>query len=107
MSVKPIRPGEVTGLKQQQIPDYVIEAFNECISRAYSGGIAVVYQDSVIEAILHRARKAGVELLRQELFDRRYLDVESIFEKAGWKVTYDKPGYNESYKAFFEFKKKR
>lgn len=43
---------------------------------------------------------------RQEIFDNCWLDVEDIFEEVGWKVVYDKPGYNESYPANFEFTKK-
>ena len=31
-------------------------------------------------------------------------DVEDIYEKAGWDVTYDTPGYNETYEPKFTFK---
>ena len=32
-------------------------------------------------------------------------DFEPIYEKAGWKVSYDGPGYNESYDGYYIFKK--
>ncbi len=40
-------------------------------------------------------------------FQYAYLDaMERCFRDAGWKVEYDKPGYNESYDAFFRFSMK-
>lgn len=29
--------------------------------------------------------------------------LDAVYEKAGWKVSYDKPGYNESYDPYFKF----
>jgi hypothetical protein len=42
-------------------------------------------------------------LKRNEIFKNHWLDVEEIYEEAGWQVAYDKPGYNETYEASFEF----
>jgi hypothetical protein len=44
---------------------------------------------------------------RQQVFDNNWLDVEDIFRKAGWKVNYEKPAYNESYPASFKFQQQR
>ena len=33
------------------------------------------------------------------------MDIESIYRADGWGVYYDKPGYNETYTATFEFTK--
>jgi hypothetical protein len=40
---------------------------------------------------------------RNDFFDKHWLDFESIFRKAGWKVKYTKPGYNESFPAYWTF----
>ncbi len=32
-----------------------------------------------------------------------WLNVEELYRAQGWTVTYDKPGYNESYPATFTF----
>ena len=32
--------------------------------------------------------------------------IEPLYREKGWNVEYDKPGYNEFYKARFIFKKK-
>jgi hypothetical protein len=37
------------------------------------------------------------------IFEKGLLDVETVYERAGWKVTYDKPAYNETYPATFRF----
>jgi hypothetical protein len=44
-------------------------------------------------------------LKKQQIFDDNLLDVEEVYEKAGWKVEYDKPAFNESYPATFTFRR--
>jgi hypothetical protein len=46
--------------------------------------------------------KAG-DLTRAFIFSKGYLNFEELYEAQGWKVVYDKPAYNESYKANFTF----
>jgi hypothetical protein len=105
---KPINPDEAEKLKREMMPGYVIEAFNQCIAAGYDGRSSTVYQKDVIKKILFLANEVGdTELTRAQIFDRSYLDVEPLFEAEGWKVTYDKPGYNEDYEAHFIFSKKR
>lgn len=100
MAVKPITPREVASLKQVLIPDAVIEAFNEMIAANFNGGYSSFTQEAVVKLIV----KKGIS--RNDLFSNNWLDVEPIYEKSGWKVEYDKPGYNESYEPTFSFKKK-
>jgi hypothetical protein len=50
---------------------------------------------------------AAKGLNRNEIFKKGWLDVEEIYGKAGWKVEYDKPGYNEDYAAHFIFTNRR
>ncbi len=44
--------------------------------------------------------------LVNKIYERGWLNVEPIFEEAGWEVHYDKPSFNESGDARFEFKEK-
>lgn len=99
---KPITPGEITKAKQSALPDEVLDAFNEMIAKNWNGSSATVMQNEVAKLIASK-----LQIKRQEVFDNHYLDVESVYRKAGWKVEYDQPGYNESYEAYFEFSKKR
>jgi hypothetical protein len=98
----PITPGAVVELQTGSIPDFVIDAFNELIVKNFKhgSGSATVLQDDVENMIKAKYESRGY-------CETRWLDVEPLFEKIGWKVTYDKPGYNESYPASFLFVPKK
>jgi hypothetical protein len=95
--IKPISPEDLVML----VPDFVIEAVNELIIENWNGREARITQDSIIGRIISKE-----SISRDEIYRRNLLNFEPIFEEAGWEVTYDKPGYCESYKAYFLFKKK-
>jgi beta-lactam-binding protein with PASTA domain len=100
MTIKPISPNEISEKKKQSFPDAVLEAFNEIIAQNYSNGQSIVKQEDVVKLMV----KKGVK--RADIFGMHYLDIEPVYEAQGWKVEYDKPGYNETYDANFTFKKK-
>lgn len=117
MNIKPITPQEATAKASSNIPDTIIASFNEMIAENLSGGSARFTQDAVIKRILSNLKVEGESFSantrphwctagRGDLFQNNWLDVEPIFEAAGWKVEYDKPAYCESYDAFFVFRKK-
>lgn len=99
--IKPVRPQEVLDLKKQQIPDAVIEAFNELIANDFKSDSSTVMQKDVVKLL----KVKGINV--NEAFDKGWLDVEGIYIKAGWNVRYDKPAYNESYEPYFVFSRKR
>lgn len=88
----PVSPSEVA---LKRIPEEVFEAFNEAIFE----GNGHVRQDAVVSRIL--AKMPHVQ--RQEIFQRGWLDIEEEYRRLGWKVDYDKPGYNEMYEAYYVF----
>lgn len=96
----PIRPDEVSARKLAALPDGVIDAFNELIAKAFDGRSATVDQNDVTDAIMERC--PGVTS-KQQIFNEHLLDVEPIYRDAGWKVTYEKPAYNETGRAYFVF----
>jgi hypothetical protein len=98
--VCPITPSEVAVARQGSIPDAVFEAFNELIVENFSGRSATVHQGDVAKLL----KEKGVNV--QQAFSRSWLDVEDVYRQAGWRVEYDKPGYNEDYDAYFVFTKK-
>lgn len=97
---KPISPSEVVDHKKRVFPPEVIEVFNDLIAKNYTGRQAVVFYDEAARAI---ASKLGIK--RTDVFDHQYLDVEDLYRSEGWKVTTDSPGYNESYRGSFTFRK--
>lgn len=98
--MKPITPSEVTAGKEATLPDEVISSFNEAISEYWNGTSSIVRQSYIQELIAFRL---GISV--NLVIENGYLDVEEIYRNAGWSVTYDKPAYNESYQATFEFRK--
>lgn len=102
-----ISPKDIGKYKAKSFPYFVFEAFNECIAENYTNGKAIVKQDDVINRILGKQDIPDHEVpgyYRREIFDKGWLNIEEVYREQGWKVTYDKPGYNESYGAFWEFK---
>ena len=100
MSVKPITPEEATSAKADSLPESVLLAFNELIAKNFDGRMSEFTQKEA-EALLV---KKGIK--RSDIYEQGYMDVEDIYREAGWRVTYDKPGYNESYDAKFTFERK-
>ena len=103
MSVKPITPEQALNSRENYFPDYVIQAFNKVIAKNFNGKKSQFKLDEIINQILVEGMG---QITRTQIFADRLLDVESIYEKHGWKVYYDSPGYNESYDANFTFTKK-
>lgn len=98
--MKAITPQEAAKSKASTIPDAVFKAFNQLIVANLDRGSATFRQDDVMKVLVSQGFK------RDEVFENSWLDVESTYRKVGWKVEYDKPGYNEDYPATFTFKAK-
>lgn len=103
MSVEPITPDDVTTQKQLIIPDEVIESFNEMIAQNFSGGGSTFKQNEVVKLICKKMKLRHNDII----YDKHWLDVESLYRERGWVVLYDKPGFNESYDATFSFARKK
>jgi hypothetical protein len=102
--MKPISPDEIS----PSIPDFVIEAVNDLLKEKYRRGSeeVVLTQDEVVTAILSAAVSGCTLLSRDTIFKKGWLNFEPLYQKNGWEVSYDKPGFNETYKATYTFTKK-
>ena len=80
-------------------PDFVIQAFNECIAESKANNSNEVTQDAAVERIM----KLG-SIERSAVFAEKFLDVEAFYRRTGWTVTFHKPQYYETWKAYFVFK---
>lgn len=94
----PISPDEAR--RANPIPDAVYEAFNELIVECDG----VVYQEEVVERILLKMPELEND---RSIYKKGWLNVEDAYREKGWDVTYDKPGYNETYRPYFRFAKRR
>lgn len=100
-SGKPLAPGDLGEAVSAIIPPAVFDAFNELIVANWNGGQATVYQEDAVKKIEDK-----MSVSRTEVFAKGWLNVEPAYRAQGWKVEYDKPAYNESYRASFVFTKK-
>lgn len=101
--VMPITPDKAVNNWSKKIPDEVIKVVNELLSeKCYNGFYSVtILQDEIVDRLVKDGR-----FIRNELYENHWLDFEPIYREAGWDVKYDKPGFNETYKANFTFKRK-
>ncbi len=107
MPVEPLSPNDVIIKKQSIIPDVVIECFNELIAQNFSGGESTFKQNDVAALICQKTIVTDPNFSDRTIYDKHWLDVESLYREKGWIVEYDKPGFNESYDATFTFKRRR
>lgn len=94
---RPISPRDVALEKAKQIPAAVFDAFNAEIGTRFDGQSATVKQEAIV------ARLVAAGLKRSEVFDKGWLNVEEVYREVGWRVHYEKPGYNETGSAYFVF----
>lgn len=98
-SVKPITPVQARKDKINVIPPEVIESVNQFLIQRINGQHSIIItQDELILA----AQKKLPNVSRAVFFDRHWLDFEDLY-RSHWKVTFDKPGYNEDYPASWTF----
>ena len=100
--IKPITPAEV---ENKEIPDEIIAAFNALILKNWTTSGAKIDQEDVLRLAMKNFKESGKEISADKVFDNGWMDVESVFKKEGWRVTYDKPAYFETYEAYYIFKK--
>lgn len=85
-----IKPNEVSKTRAKHWPEAVFNVINDLIAGNWNGQSATF----TLETLKTRLDEAGYH-------DKQFWDFEDIYEEAGWKVLFDKPGYNENYKAFY------
>ena len=102
---KALSPKEAITRAKNEVPELVVQAWNNLI----------------VENLKVQGGKASSEFLLEELANqitlimsisyeqakqKGWFDLEDIFRDKGWKVEFDRPGYNESYSPKFTFKSK-
>ena len=102
--IEPINPNEVYKIKFSLFPDYVVKAINELIVQCWDGKKARIKQAEIVTKII--SLSLG-NITEKEIIEKKFLDVEELFQEYGWNVKYYKPGYNETEPAYFVFEKRR
>jgi len=94
-----ITPEEARKRQESSIPAIVFDVFNELIAEHFDEHGITFEEQEAVKRICSRS-----DIKEDDLYARRWLDVEPIYRKAGWIVTYNKPGYCEDYEATFTFR---
>lgn len=94
--VEPIKPKDLV----KEVPECVVQAFNDLISRNWDGKESRVKHKDVTARICELGTL--VEKIQQPWYD-----IEPIYEKVGWKVEYHKPEPGQNYDSYFTFKPQR
>lgn len=97
--MKPIKPSEIKPIQNSKIPEQVIEVFNKFLVDKFDGKQAVLDMDTVA-----KAAAMFLEITTAELYDNKWMDVESIFEAEGWSVTFIKGPYYSETRPYYVFK---
>lgn len=96
--IKPLSPDDAGTAYLDYLPDEIIYCINSTIVKNLDGNVADFTADQVIEEILNYT-----SLQRAEIFDKNYLNFETIYENVGWKVAVDRPGFCETYSTRYTF----
>jgi hypothetical protein len=100
--IGPLSPDEVLRKGKDRIPEQVYDVFNELLMERWNGLSQVtIHQEEVMHALLIRL----APIKRQEIYDRHWLDIEDIYRRYGWDVTFDRPDPGESGAAHWLFSK--
>lgn len=105
MSAKPITPEEAhREFCEKYIPDFVIETVNSLLAAESSspGRKVTLLQDRIIEKMMKNPAFPD-DANRQTIFDKSWLDFETIYKQAGWNVAYEAPAIDEDFASCFTF----
>ena len=89
-SIRPIRPSEVETINIKDIPNEVIESFNELIIKNFRKDKTIIYKEEIIRKILSKFDKDKT-ITRQKLLDSNWLNISNIeylYQRYDWNVSY-------------------
>jgi len=102
--VEPIKPKDIMDNLSDVIHPAVIKAVNELLKEKYRGSQVSITQ----KAIAAKAVSICSDITKDEIFEKKWMDFETIFRKAGWDVRYHSPDYTENYyDEYFTFSAKK
>ena len=106
----PLSPSAMRKAQSQYIPTFVFRAINKLIAlnlNAKGTSATFKQKDLILEIIVAQPgpvlESEQFAASGRQIIDRGWLNFESAYEQLGWKVTYDRPAFNEQYEATFTF----
>lgn len=102
--IKPITPEEARNEAKSNIPEFVIIGVNNAIKSHYHKSGFTIKQKDILAEIM---KVAPDDMTNNEIFENHWMDFEDLYKNFGWNISYDSPGYRESYDEKYEFKPKK
>jgi len=93
-----VTPEQVREVKSKKVNSDVEQIVDTLLLERANKRQIIIYQDEIVKAL-----KSLKKYSRKDIFENGLLDFEDAYGAQGWKVTYDKPAYNEDYRAYFLF----
>lgn len=101
--VEPIKPKDILNNLEDYISPVIIRAVNEILKEQFRGGSVNITTKEIQAKVRQLSPEDGDVILS----GNKWMYFEPIFQKAGWNVAYDQPGYSESYDSFYTFSEKK
>ena len=97
-NVKPVSPEKI----KVKIPDIVFEAVNELLNENWNSDEIVLEQDKIVRRIFKLAKRDGLKITWNKIFENNRLNFEDFYIKQWRQVKYDD---EHDYPATFSFTK--
>jgi hypothetical protein len=104
MIIEPVTPQELNESIGESFPKAVINAFNNLLKEKYRGNNSITIK---VDEVVKRILSLDDSLTRNILFEKNYLDVESLYRKFGWSVTFNSPDRDENFDSYYVFSVKK
>jgi hypothetical protein len=113
MQEKPLTPAEAKKKRIESIPNAVVRAVNSLLDDTTVRFGVTALREAILRELKAEAENYSPETMPDwckftdpTRFPSAWFDFEPIFMKAGWEVSYDRPGYNESGETTWTFSSK-
>jgi hypothetical protein len=109
----PFNPQQAYDYKETVLPPIVVHVVNTFLSRDIGNrgyGRVIIYHDELIAEVIKLSKEISAntgnneEITKEEFFKKNYAGmIVTVFQKYGWNISVDYPGYNESYRSHIVF----
>lgn len=109
--IRPLTPQDIGVAKQANYPPAIIKIVNDLLAAECSGCngrySATIKQKDIVAGIIKEFGETYMGVPIQKAIEKGgWLNFEPIFEAAGWKITYTRPDYTESFDSYYSFSTK-
>jgi hypothetical protein len=102
--IEPVTPQELNESIGESFPNAVITSFNDLLKEKYRGNNSITIK---VNEVVNRILSLDDSLTRNILFEKKYLDVETLYRKFGWSVTFNAPDRDENFDSYYVFSVKK